>query len=92
MADSKELAGQRVDPAEEPSAGWGWHGGFPKGTQAAGWGTVAVVLFMLFFGHESVVDAPRSVANLWLMGIALVVVIGLLLDLRRKRRARHGGV
>ena len=30
----------RVDPADEPSAEWGWHGGFPKGTVAGGVVTV----------------------------------------------------
>ena len=36
-----------VSPAEEPSAQWGWHGGFPRGSVIAGWSTVAILLAML---------------------------------------------
>jgi hypothetical protein len=36
--NTRELAQRpEVDPAEEPSAEWGWHGGFPRGMIIAGW-------------------------------------------------------
>ncbi len=45
--NTRELA-QRpaVDPHDEPSAEWGWHGGFPRGMVIAGWVSVFILLVM----------------------------------------------
>ncbi|PXY28333.1 DUF2631 domain-containing protein [Prauserella muralis] len=73
--------GTEVDPRDEPSAEWGWHGGFPKATRFAGWFTVLALLAMLIGNHEN------NTENVWLVGIAIAVAIGLLLDMRRRRTA-----
>lgn len=70
-----------VDPRDEPSAEWGWHGGFPKASRIAGWVTAVVLLVMIYNNHEN------NTENVWLVGVALAVVVGLLLDLRRRRTA-----
>jgi len=45
----RELA--KVDPADEPSAEWGWHGEFPKATSIAGV-IVAILLPVILIGHH----------------------------------------
>lgn len=70
-----------VDPHEEPSAEWGWHGGFPKATQGAGWFTVFALLIMLIGNHEN------NTENVWLVGTAIAVALGLVYDLKRRRTA-----
>lgn len=46
----RELA--KVDPADEPSAEWGWHGEFPKATSIAGV-IVAILLPVILIGHHA---------------------------------------
>lgn len=78
---------QAIDPAEEPSVDWGWHGGFPKGTQIAGWFSVFAVLVMLIGNHQGILSGGASfkTEDGWLVFIAAALVVGLLADLRRKR-------
>ena len=38
-----------VDPHDEPSAEWGWHGTFPNATRIAGV-VVAIILLVLLIG------------------------------------------
>ena len=44
---------QSVDvvPEAEPSAAWGWHGGFAHGSTIAGWVT-AGLMFLMPIGHS----------------------------------------
>ncbi|MFC4000695.1 DUF2631 domain-containing protein [Prauserella oleivorans] len=70
-----------VDTRDEPSAEWGWHGGFPKATRFAGWFTVFALLIMLIGNHEN------NTENVWLVGLAIAVAIGLVFDMRRRRTA-----
>ncbi|MBE9374355.1 DUF2631 domain-containing protein [Saccharopolyspora sp. HNM0983] len=82
--------GQAVDPAEEPSVEWGWHGGFPKGTQIGGWISVIAMVFMLFDNHQGIVSGGDAfkIEDFYLIGITLALVAGLFYDLRKKKRAR----
>jgi uncharacterized protein DUF2631 len=81
--------GQAIDPAEEPSVEWGWHGGFPKGTQIMGWFSVIAVLAMLIGNHQGILSGGHGfkTEDAYLIGTAVVLVIGLLFDLRRKKTA-----
>ncbi len=81
--------GQDVDPADEPSADWGWHGGFPKATQVAGWFTVFALLIMLHGNHQGILSGGGQfkIEDIWLIVLAAGVAAGLLFDLRRKRTA-----
>lgn len=71
-----------ADPSAEPSAAWGWHGEFPRASRIAGWVTVVILLLMLIGNHEG------NVENLWLIGLALLLVIILVGDQIRRRSAR----
>ena len=79
---------QAIDPAEEPSVEWGWHGGFPKGTQIAGWFSVFAMLVMLKGNHQGILSGGGhfKTEDIWLIAIAAIVAIGLLVDLTRRAR------
>jgi|GEM_PF-530684 len=86
VAESKELdvRGEHrsvpaYDPAAEPSAEWGWHGTFPRSARVGGWATAAVLLLMMIGNHRGRVE------DLWLIGLAAVVVGVLVWDLMRSR-------
>lgn len=78
---SAHLPANAVDPHEEPSAQWGWHGGFPVGTRIAGWFTAAVMFLMLIGNHTGRTE------DLWLIGIGIAIVIALVVDRIRARTA-----
>ncbi len=80
---------ETIDPADEPSVEWGWHGGFPKGTQIAGWFCTFGTLAMLFGNHQGILSGGGQLAqaDIWLIAVAVVLAVGLLVDLRRKRTA-----
>ena len=80
--NSRELA-QRptVDPEEEPSAEWGWHGTFPRGMMIAGWVSAAIMLVMLIGNHTGRTE------DLFLIGTAVVMAGGLILHTVGKRNS-----
>lgn len=79
---SKELEKRsQVDPRDEPSAEWGWHGSFPNTVQVMGW-VVALSMVIMTIGNHT-----GNVENLFLIGTALTIVGALLLDLRKRRTA-----
>lgn len=80
MAPTKQIESkQQVDPRDEPSAEWGWHGSFPKATQAMGWSIVLMMLAMVIGNHVG------NVENFWLIGIAATIAGMLVADVRRRR-------
>jgi hypothetical protein len=79
---SRELAKRpAVDPQDEPSVEWGWHGGFPRGMLVAGWATVVILVLFNFGNHEGHIE------NIWLTGIAVVLAFALVRHSVRKRHA-----
>lgn len=80
---------QAIDPQDEPSAEWGWHGSFPKATQMAGWFSVFACLMMLIGNHGGILSGGDSfkTEDGWLVGVAIALAAGLLWDLRRRRTA-----
>ncbi|SFS35600.1 DUF2631 domain-containing protein [Saccharopolyspora flava] len=81
---------QAIDPAEEPSVEWGWHGGFPKGTQIAGWFSVVAVLCMLIGNHQGILSGGGhfKMEDVFLIITAVVLAVGLLYDLTKNKRRR----
>lgn len=69
--NSRELARTGVDPVDEPSAEWGWHGDFPRGKKIAGWVSVAIMLVMLIGNHVGRTE------DIWLIGLAVLMAAGL---------------
>jgi hypothetical protein len=80
--NTRELARRpEVDPEEEPSVEWGWHGGFPRGMVIAGWFCVFLLVVFNFTNNNLV----NHTANVWLVGLAIVMAIGLVAHSVRKR-------
>ena len=69
-SNSRELAKRSaVDPQDEPSAEWGWHGSFPRGTVVGG--VVSIILLVLF-----VIGPYQSrLQDFWIVGIALGLLV-----------------
>lgn len=74
----------RVSPEEEPSAEWGWHGSFPRGTTIAGV-FVGLAMFGMLIGNHS-----GWTENLWLIGTG-VFLLGGVGWLAHKRRTSWRG-
>ncbi len=80
--NTRELARRpEADPADEPSAEWGWHGGFPRGMVIGGWVSVFILIVMNFTNN----NLTNNTANVWLIGLAVVMAIGLVMHSVRKR-------
>jgi hypothetical protein len=69
-----------VDPHEEPSAEWGWHGRFPRGREIGGWITAISMFIMAFVGN-----AVAMTEFLWLIGTGVALVV-LLIGYRVRQR------
>jgi hypothetical protein len=82
--NTRELA-QRpaVDPHDEPSAEWGWHGSFPRGSVIAGWASVVILILFNFTNN----NLTNNTANVWLVGLAILMAVGLVMHSARKRTA-----
>jgi len=72
-----------VDPEEEPSARWGWHGSFPRASLIAGWSSVVILLTFLIGNHQGRVE------NIWVIGLAAAMAYGLVRHSLRKRHTRR---
>jgi hypothetical protein len=71
------------DPEPEPSAQWGWHGGFPRAGRAAGWLTAIALFAMLIGNHTSHVE------DVYLVGFGSVLVVVLIASHLKDYRARR---
>lgn len=84
-SDSREVERRTpagaVDPVDEPSAEWGWHGGFPKGTVVGGVITIIVCLAFFIGPYQS------RTQDLWLAGVVLVIIAGIVAQVIRKRNS-----
>ncbi len=60
---------------------WGWHGETGKWGRRGAWFAVVALLSYLFGNHEGRVE------DLWVVGIAGVLVLILLWDIRRRKNA-----
>jgi hypothetical protein len=76
-----------VDPHEEPSAEWGWHGRFPRGREIGGW-ISAIAMFIMAFVGNHVAQTER----LWLLGTGVLLVVVLIFGLSREHRNKRSGV
>jgi hypothetical protein len=81
LAKSNGRAPATVDPEDEPSVAWGWHGGFPRGTLIAGWFSVVALLLMIIGNHEGHIE------DIYLVGTAIVVAFGLIRQTKKQRRS-----
>jgi hypothetical protein len=70
-----------VDPEDEPSAEWGWHGSFPRGTVIMGWVSAVIILLMLIGNHQGRVE------DIYLMCTGVGMVLLLIRHTARARRS-----
>lgn len=81
MASSSELDKRpAVDPHEEPSYEWGWHGQLPKGTRIAGWLSAIFCFLMLIGNHHGQTE------NIWLVASGVSIIALLLWDAARRKK------
>jgi hypothetical protein len=73
-------AGETPITHERPED-WGWHGETGKTGRIAGWVMIVLLLVLTFGNHRGQVE------NLFLIGAALVILIMLLRDSRRRKNA-----
>lgn len=84
MADNKSPASihDLTTAAEVPSAAWGWSGEAPRAFRVAGWIVALMLLVQLIGNHVGKVE------DLWLVGLALVLIGVLVIDMVKRRRKR----
>ncbi|MFF0545218.1 DUF2631 domain-containing protein [Nocardia thailandica] len=82
LAPATSAVVTKVDPAEVPSAAFGWSGESPKTFKIAGWVTVVALLAMLFGNHHGHVE------DIFLVGTAGLIALILVLDTVTKRIPR----
>jgi hypothetical protein len=81
-SNSRELAKRSaVDPQDEPSAEWGWHGSFPKGKIAGG---VVSIIFLVLF---SLGPYQSRTQDLWIIGLVLLLAGLIALQVVRRRNS-----
>jgi hypothetical protein len=81
-SNSREVAkASEVSPDDEPSAAWGWHGGFPKGTVIGGVITILLCIAFIPGPYKS------HTQDIWLIGIAIGVALCIVGHVIRRRNA-----
>ncbi|MDO3646062.1 DUF2631 domain-containing protein [Nocardia mangyaensis] len=72
-ASTERPVATSVDPAEVPSAAWGWSGESRRTFQIAGWFVVIALLAMTIGNHQGHVEDIFLVSLAGLMALMLVV-------------------
>ena len=80
MASSSELDKRpAVDPHEEPSHEWGWHGSLHKGTRIAGWLSAIFCFLMLIGNHHGRIE------DIYLIATGVTIIALLVWDMAKRR-------
>lgn len=77
-AHAKEVVIKGVSSLDEPSVKWGWHGYAKKAGAIIG-GAFAVFLLLMLIGNHT-----GNVENLYLIGFAILIFVGIALSMRKK--------
>jgi hypothetical protein len=70
-----------VDPEDEPSAQWGWHGSFPRGSVIMGWISAVIILLMLIGNHQGHIE------DIYLVVIGVGMILLLIRHTAKARRS-----
>lgn len=81
LEDAIEASG--IDPADEPSVGWGWHGHANKTFKILGLFFAAFLLLMMIGNHESRIE------DIYLVVFAGIIVFFIGADEYRARNKWH---
>lgn len=78
----------KVDPAEVPSAAWGWSGESRRTFRIAGWVVFLILLAMLFENQQGHTSGTGYTGYIFLIGFAVALAGVLIRDsiIRRKPR------
>ena len=76
---TKEMVVDGISSLDEPSVEWGWHEHSAKIGWAVGGFFVLFLLGMLFGNHIG------NVENLWVVGVAAVLLLWMIISLRPKK-------
>ncbi|ONM49364.1 DUF2631 domain-containing protein [Nocardia donostiensis] len=82
LEPTSDRAVTTVDPAEVPSAAWGWSGESRRTFQVAGWFVVFALLAMIIGNHQGQVE------NIFLVGFAALMAFILVRDVVLRRKPR----
>lgn len=83
MARTSRTVARRtgVDPTNEPSAEWGWHGTFPNATRIAGVLTAILILVMMIGPYQN------RLQDFWMVPIALGILVLIVRGTIKRRHA-----
>ncbi|MFI5782995.1 DUF2631 domain-containing protein [Nocardia sp. NPDC051570] len=70
----------KVDPAEVPSAAWGWSGESRRAARVAGWVVIVILLAMLFEGPQGSSSGTGNTGYFFLIGISILMAAILIRD------------
>ncbi|MBF6173842.1 DUF2631 domain-containing protein [Nocardia blacklockiae] len=88
LEHAKSAVVTKVDPAEVPSAAWGWSGESRRTFRAAGWVVVVILLAMLFEGPQGASSGTGHIGYLFLIGFAIALAGVLIRDSFLKNKPR----
>ncbi len=78
----------KVDPAEVPSAAWGWSGESRRTFRIAGWVVVVILLAMLFENQQGSSSGSGITGYIFLIGFAIALAGILIRDSIVSRKPR----
>ncbi len=78
----------KVDPAEVPSAAWGWSGESRRTFRVAGWVVVVILLAMLFENQQGASSGTGWTGYIFLIGFAIALAGILIRDSIVSRKPR----
>ena len=70
-----------MDPRDEPSAEWGWHGSFPNGTRIAAVVSAISLLVLLIGPYQTELQV------FWVVPIALGILVWIVVGTIKRRKA-----
>ncbi|AHH20328.1 hypothetical protein NONO_c55480 [Nocardia nova SH22a] len=78
----------KVDPAEVPSAAWGWSGESRRTFRVAGWIVMLILLGMLFENQQGTSSGTGWTGYIFLIGFAVAIAGVLIRDSIVSRKPR----
>ncbi|MEU6560887.1 DUF2631 domain-containing protein [Nocardia nova] len=78
----------KVDPAEVPSAAWGWSGESRRTFRVAGWIVMLILLGMLFENQQGTSSGTGWTGYIFLIGFAVAIAGILIRDSIVSRKPR----
>jgi hypothetical protein len=88
LEPAKSAVVTKVDPAEVPSAAWGWSGESRRAFKIAGWVVVVILLSFLFENQQGSSSGSGNVGYIFCVLFAIGLAAVLILDSIFKNKPR----